>query len=165
MPEPLTVAVAQPAIAAHGVAANARAHAAAIRGAGARVVVFPELSLTGYELDAAAVDPADPRLAPITAACAETGAVALAGAPVAGAAGAAGGPDATYIAVLAFDGDRVTVAYRKMWPMRRNCSTSGPAASPPGIGSGWRWPASPGPPAAATSRRPGAPGSGGRTAP
>ena len=65
MPEPLTVAVAQPGV-AHDVAANARAHAAAIRGAGARVAVFPELSLTGYELDAAPVDPADPRLAPIT---------------------------------------------------------------------------------------------------
>ena len=35
-------------------AANARAHAATVREAGARVVVFPELSLTGYELDAIA---------------------------------------------------------------------------------------------------------------
>ena len=115
MPGPLIVAVAQPPGVAHDVAANARAHAAAIRRAGARVVVFPELSLTGYELDAAPVDPADPRLAPITAACAGTGTVALAGAPVAGGVGAAGGPADTYIAVLAFDGTQVTVAYRKMW--------------------------------------------------
>ena len=55
--------------------ATARAHAAAVRTAGARVVVFPELSVTGYELDAPAVDPDDPRLGPIVAACAETGAL------------------------------------------------------------------------------------------
>ena len=82
MREPLMVAVAQPLCLAHDVAANARAHAAAIRGAaGARVVVFPELSLTGYELDADPVDPGDEWLQPIVAACADTGAVALAGAP------------------------------------------------------------------------------------
>jgi predicted amidohydrolase len=85
MREPLIVAVAQPLCLAHDVAANARAHAAAIRApeaAGARVVLFPELSLTGYELDADPVDPGDERLQPIVEACAETGAVALAGAPV-----------------------------------------------------------------------------------
>ena len=68
----------------HDVAANARAHVAAIRApeaVGARVVVFPELSLTGYELDAAPVDPGDERLQPIVAACADTGTVALAGRP------------------------------------------------------------------------------------
>jgi predicted amidohydrolase len=92
------------------VAANARAHAAAVRGAGARVVVFPELSLTGYELDAAAVDPADERLAPLTEACAETATIALAGAPV-----AEPGRDAVFIAVLAFDQAGASVAYRKMW--------------------------------------------------
>jgi predicted amidohydrolase len=85
MREPLMVAVAQPLCLAHDVAANALAHAAAIRApeaAGARVVLFPELSLTGYELDADPVDPGDERLQPIVAACADTGAVALAGAPV-----------------------------------------------------------------------------------
>ena len=106
------MAVAQPPCVAHDVAANARAHAAAIRDAGARVVVFPELSLTGYELDAAAVEPSDPRLAPITGACARTGTVALAGAPVAGPDGAVS------IAVLAFgaeDSLSPAVAYRKMY--------------------------------------------------
>ena len=48
--------------------------AAAIRSATSRVVVFPELSLTGYEFDAQAVDPGDPRLVPIIEACRETGA-------------------------------------------------------------------------------------------
>jgi predicted amidohydrolase len=96
MREPLTVAVAQPPCVAHDVAANARAHAAAIRApeaAGARVVLFPELSLTGYELDAAPVDPGDERLQPIVAACAATGTVALVGAPVTGPP-AAGAPAA-----------------------------------------------------------------------
>jgi predicted amidohydrolase len=47
---PLTLAAAQPPCTPHDVAANARAHADAIRAADARVVVFPELSLTGYFL-------------------------------------------------------------------------------------------------------------------
>ena len=57
MREPLTIAVAQPLSMPYDVAANALAHAAAVRAAGARVVVFPELSLTGYELDAPAITP------------------------------------------------------------------------------------------------------------
>src|SRR5262249_45107352 len=78
----LTVAVAQPPCVPYDVAANALAHATAIREAGTRVVVFPELSLTGYELDAPAVAPDDPRLRPIVEACRETGSVALIGSPV-----------------------------------------------------------------------------------
>src|SRR4029079_14338333 len=87
MREEIVIAVAQPLCVSLDVAANATAHAAAIRAATARVVVFPELSLTGYELDAPTVDAGDPRLAPIVAACTETGATALVGAPVAGEAG------------------------------------------------------------------------------
>jgi predicted amidohydrolase len=117
--EPLTVAVAQPPCAAYDVAANAAAHAAAVRAAHARVVVFPELSLTGYELDAPPVSPGDARLAPLISACAETGTLALAGAPVAGdqvtSDQAAGADGRVYIAVLAVSGAGVTVAYRKMW--------------------------------------------------
>src|SRR4249919_3243123 len=98
MREGIVIAVAQPRCVSVDVAANALTHAAAIRAARARVVVFPELSLTGYELGASTVDTSDPRLAPITAACAETGSVALVGAPVAGEAGR------RHIAVLAIDG-------------------------------------------------------------
>ncbi|MER5479168.1 carbon-nitrogen hydrolase family protein [Streptomyces sp. NPDC002734] len=100
---PLTIAVAQPRTVAHDVAGNALAHAEAVRAAGARVVVFPELSLTGYELDAAPVGPDDERLAPIVAACAETGTLALVGAPVPG----------PHIGVLAVDGDGARVVYGK----------------------------------------------------
>ncbi|MEO3923654.1 carbon-nitrogen hydrolase family protein [Micromonosporaceae bacterium B7E4] len=109
MREPLIVAVAQPRCRAYDVVANARAHAEAIRAARARVVVFPEMSLTGYEFDAAPVDADDPRLAPVVAACAETGSLALAGAPV------PGGTGRPHIGVLAVDGGGARVAYRKMW--------------------------------------------------
>jgi predicted amidohydrolase len=73
MREPVTVAAAQPPCVSYDVAANASAHAATVRTAGARVVVFPEMSLTGYELDAPAIAAEDPRLAPIVDACAQTG--------------------------------------------------------------------------------------------
>lgn len=107
MSRSLTLAVAQPSCVARDVAANAGAHAALVRAARpARVVLFPEMSLTGYELDAPIVAPDDPRLTPLIEACAETGALALAGAPV--------GPD-RHIGVLAIDGDGARVAYRKMF--------------------------------------------------
>jgi predicted amidohydrolase len=101
------VAAVQPVCAAKEVRANAFEHAAAIRSAQARLVVFPELSLTGYELDAETVSPADEALRPITAACAETRTVALVGAPVAGAAGT------SYIAMLRVSAAGVDVVYRK----------------------------------------------------
>jgi predicted amidohydrolase len=107
--DPLALAVAQPLTVSCDVAANARAHAAAIREARARIVVFPELSLTGYELDAPAVSPADPHLSPIVEACASTGSTALVGAPVDGEDGGRS------IGVLAVDGSGVAIAYRKLW--------------------------------------------------
>ncbi|MEQ4301262.1 carbon-nitrogen hydrolase family protein [Plantactinospora sp. B6F1] len=109
MPEPLTVAVAQPRCLAYDVLANAHGHAEAVRSARARVVAFPEMSLTGYEFDAAPVDADDPRLGPIVAACADTGSLALVGAPVPGRSGR------PHIGVLAVDGGGARVAYRKMW--------------------------------------------------
>jgi predicted amidohydrolase len=108
---PLTIAAAQPVCVSHDVAANALVHAETIRATDARVVVFPELSLTGYELDAPAMTVDDPRLESIVAACAEMGAVALVGAPLVGVDGAEG----PFIAMFAIDGDGVTVAYRKIW--------------------------------------------------
>ncbi|MEV4417511.1 carbon-nitrogen hydrolase family protein [Catellatospora sp. NPDC049609] len=106
---PLLIAAAQPPVLAYDVVANAAAHAEAIRAAQARVVVFPELSLTGYELDAPVLGPDDARLAPIVAACAQAGALALVGAPVPGDAGR------EHIALLAVDGGGARVAYRKVW--------------------------------------------------
>lgn len=105
MERTLSIAAAQPRCVAHDVAANAVAHAEAVRAANARVVVFPEMSLTGYHLDAAMVAPDDERLAPIVAACAETGTLALVGAPVPG----------PHIGVLAVDGNGARVAYGKVY--------------------------------------------------
>jgi predicted amidohydrolase len=123
--EPLTVAAAQPAGTPYDVAANARAHAAAVRAARARVVVFPELSLTGYHFDAPAVPTDDPALAPLVEACAETGTLALAGAPVgpdsadtdadSADTGADSAATDVFIGLLAVDGRGATVAYRKIW--------------------------------------------------
>jgi predicted amidohydrolase len=129
MREPLTIAAAQPRIEPHDVEANALAHAAAVREAGARVVVFPELSLTGYELDAAVITPDDPRLAPLVDACAGTGSIALAGAPVSG----------DHIAILAVDGGGAAVVYRKVWVGREESARFTPGNAPAVLAvDGWR---------------------------
>lgn len=105
---PFTVAVAQPVVASGDLAATAAAHAALVREARARLVVFPELSLTGYELEAPPVALADRAFDRLVDACRETGTTALAGAPVR--------EDGTeHIATLAVDGDGARVAYRKAW--------------------------------------------------
>ncbi|TMQ93634.1 carbon-nitrogen hydrolase family protein [Actinomadura soli] len=103
MPAPLTLAVAQPPCTPRDVGANVAAHAGTIRAARSRMVLFPELSLSGYELDAENISPADPRLAPLVDACAASGTVALAGAPV-----------DSHIAVLRVDAAGISVVYRKI---------------------------------------------------
>jgi predicted amidohydrolase len=109
MRDSLVVAVAQPPCVPYEVRANSERHAGLVRSAGARVVIFPELSLTGYELDAPAITVKDRRLGPIVDACADAGSVALVGAPVEGEAGR------SHIAMLAIEGTGATIAYRKMW--------------------------------------------------
>lgn len=109
MRQPLSLAVAQPRCVPGDARGNGRGHARAVREAGARIVVFPELSLTGYELDAALVGPDDAALAPIVEACRSTGSVALVGAPVPGPGGRA------YIAVLAVSAAGAAMLYRKQW--------------------------------------------------
>jgi predicted amidohydrolase len=106
---PLSIAVAQPPCVPYDVATNVATHAATVRSAGARVVVFPELSLTGYELDAATLAADDRRLGPLVDACAGTHSLALVGAPLAGEAGR------SHIGMLAVDGVGVTVAYHKLY--------------------------------------------------
>ena len=109
MREALSLAVAQPACVPYDVAVNVETHAATIQSAHARVVVFPELSLTGYELDAPAIPVNDPRLAPIVEACAEARSLALVGAPLRGEAGR------SHIAMLAVEASGARVAYCKLW--------------------------------------------------
>jgi len=106
---PLDLAVAQPVVTAGDLEATVAAHVGAVRLAAARVVVFPEMSLTGYVLDAPSVALDDPALGPLVDVCAEAGALALVGGPVAG-------PDGRdRNALLAVDADGVTVAYAKVW--------------------------------------------------
>lgn len=133
MREPVTLAVAQPPCVSYEVAANAATHAATVRSAGARVVVFPELSLTGYELDAPAVAVEDPRLEPIVEACAEAGSLALVGAPVNGDEGS------SQIAMLAIEGTGATVAYRKLWLGTAEADRFAPGSTPAALEvDGWR---------------------------
>lgn len=133
MREPLVIAVAQPRCVPHDVAANALTHADTVRAARARLVVFPELSLTGYELDAPVIALDDPRLTPIAEACAETGSITLVGAPVQGEAGR------PHIAMVAVDGAETTVAYRKMWLGGSELHRFTPGAKPAVLDvDGWR---------------------------
>lgn len=109
MRQPLTIAAVQPLIRSDDVAGNAGRHGEAILAAGADIVVFPELSLTGYELEAAALSASDERLTPIVDACRTTESTALIGAPVGGSSGGRS------IGMLVVDAGGAQVAYRKMW--------------------------------------------------
>ncbi len=77
MPAPLQLAVVQPPCVTGALAANAEAHALSVLAARARLVVFPELSLTGYDLEARAVAVDEPALSAVVEACATTGTTAL----------------------------------------------------------------------------------------
>src|SRR6266568_2688258 len=133
MREPLRIAVAQPVCVRYDVAGNAVRHARVVRSARARVVVFPELSLTGYELDAATMNLEDPRLVPIVQACAETGALALVGAPVQGDAGE------SHIAMVAVVGTGARVAYLKVWLSTDEAQRFTPGRAPAVLDvDGWR---------------------------
>lgn len=107
MLRPLRVAVAQPAVVLGDLPAAVGAHVDAVDRAGARLVVFPELSLTGYVLDAPPVALDDPAWEPLVSACADHGTTALVGAPV-----DEGGRRS--IGVVAVDGAGVRVVYRKV---------------------------------------------------
>lgn len=104
---PLAVAAAQPSVHPGDLAASVAAHAAAVGASGARLVVFPELSLTGYDMTAPLVDPDDERLRPLVDACAAAHAVALVGAPLEWRG-------AERIAVLAVTGEGARPVYAKM---------------------------------------------------
>jgi predicted amidohydrolase len=132
MRSPLTLAVAQPRCLPHDIEANVREHARIVAEADARVVVFPELSLTGYHFDAEPIPENDPRLDPLVAACAEHSVIALAGAPV------STGSD-RHIAVLAVDGTGATVAYRKMFLGSAEAAVFAPGGEPAVLDiDGWR---------------------------
>jgi predicted amidohydrolase len=108
-------------------------HAETVRSAQARVVLFPELSLTGYELTAGVVDLDDAALAPLVTACTDTGSLALVGAPAADDRGGAS------IAMLAVDAAGVRIAYRKSWLGDAERSRFSPGGGPTVLEvDGWR---------------------------
>lgn len=82
------------------------AHAELVARADARLVVFPEMSLTGYDMSAPAI--LLPQLGPLVAVCDRVGALALVGAPIREAG-------ATYIAMISVGDGTAVVAYRKRW--------------------------------------------------
>ncbi len=128
----LSIAAVQPACVDYDVAHNAGIHAALVRAADARVVVFPEMSITGYQLDAQVVDPLDSHLELIVKACEDTGAIALIGAPTKGELG-------DHISVLRVQGDGVTIAYRKVWLSTAEAARFKPGKEPVVIDvDGWR---------------------------
>jgi len=133
MRDDLVLATAQPFCVPYDVASNASTHAETVRAARARVVVFPELSLTGYQLDAPTITVDDPRLQPIVEACAQSGSTALVGAPVPSDSGR---PN---IAMLAIDGDGSSVAYRKLWVSTEESQRFDPGDRPAVLEiAGWR---------------------------
>ncbi|WP_194818296.1 carbon-nitrogen hydrolase family protein [Nocardia sp. XZ_19_385] len=89
----MIVAAAQFAPVPGAIADNVETMAALIRSAGARVVVFPELAVTGYVPDMIRAEPnlwltpQDPRLEPVRAACRAADAAAVVNAAVVTAAG------------------------------------------------------------------------------
>ncbi len=105
---PLILAVAQPRCDGGDLAANARHHAECIRAARARVVVFPELSLTGYHVDAEALTADHPAFGPVIEACQHIGTIALVGAPEQA-------PDGRYLSLWYVATSGARPLYRKMW--------------------------------------------------
>lgn len=133
MRAPLKIAAGQPACTAKDVRANALEHARMIRAAGAQLVVFPELSLTGYELDAEVVSPQDEELGDIVAACTDAESVALVGAPIEGEDGTA------HIGMLRASSAGVEIAYRKSYLGGDEPARFAPGDGPVVIGlEGWR---------------------------
>jgi predicted amidohydrolase len=115
------------------VRANAAIHAQTVRQARSRVVVFPELSLTGYELEATTVDPGAAALDPLVRACADTGSIALVGAPVTGPR------HQVFIAMVAVSPTGAGVLYRKRWLGEEECIRFSPGDEPTVLEvDGWR---------------------------
>ncbi len=133
MTRQLKVGVAQPVSALGNVDANVAQHAAVVTDLDARVVVFPEMSLTGYSMDAHPIDTTDVRLAPIIDACRTSNAIVLAGAPTLGDDGH------RRISMLRIDGTGASIVYSKMYLGGEEPQHYRPGSSPAVLNvDGWR---------------------------
>lgn len=127
----LRIAAAQSASSPDGIAANVAHHArfiAAAADAGVQLLVFPELSLTGYDLPAmaaSAVSADDPVLDPLREHAARTGMTIVAGVPLANRHGL------PFIGALAFQPDGRCTSYRKhfLHPGEERYAAAGAAIS------------------------------------
>lgn len=113
--------------------ANVRRHCAFIDAAAeanVRLLVFPELSLSGYEpalLAGAALKQDDERLAPLQARATQHGMTIVAGAPLVNSSN----PAKPYIGAIVFQPEGSTSTYRKhfLYPGEDNFATPGSASS------------------------------------
>ena len=125
-----SIAAAQTVPRPGDVGANVVEHARLVRAAareGARVLVFPELSLTGYELDLAAAlafSPSDPRLPPLAEVASSYSMTLIVGAPV-------GMGDRLHIGALILSPDRTVGLYTKHHLGAFSASASGDGIVPP----------------------------------
>ena len=119
----LVVAAAQPRVVDDDVDANVASHAESIARAEARLVVFPELSLTGYWLNSLPLEFHRGSLGSLVDACTTTDSVALVGAPVVTDRGRC-------IAMVRFDRDGATVAYCKTFLGGTEHQHFGPGGGP-----------------------------------
>lgn len=124
----LSVAVAQPRSTAGAVAA----HAELMYQSHPRPVVFPELSLTGHQLDTSPMDVASDVMEPLPSACAATGSAALVGASVEYNC-------RRYIATVLVDATGAAVVYRKTYLGAEGQSWFSSGSGPQAIHfAGWR---------------------------
>ncbi len=130
----LRIAAAQSSSIPGDIEANVRRHCLFIDAAAeahVRLLVFPELSLSGYEpalLAQAALTPDDPRLAPLQERASRHGMTVVAGAPLVNPPHTGGKP---YIGVIAFQPEGPARTYRKhfLFPGEDNFATPGSAIS------------------------------------
>ena len=127
----LRIAAAQSASVAGDIGANVRRHCAfidAAAGAGVQLLVFPELSLSGYEpalLAASLLKADDPRLEPLRERAQALGMTIVVGAPL------PNGDGLPFIGAIAFQPDGRTATYRKhfLHPGEEQFASAGGAVS------------------------------------
>ena len=130
----LSLGIAQPVSVLGDLAANVLEHSRAVLDLEARLVVFPELSLTGYAMNLMPVDPEDHALEPLVEACAMRNSIALVGAPTRPTGGAR-----RRISILRVDRDGAEVVYDKMHLGGEEPHHYGPGDTPAVLEvEGWR---------------------------
>lgn len=119
----LSIALGQPLPVPGDLATTVANHVAIVKAANCDLVVFPELSLTGYFMDAPIIDFESEEVAPLQQACAESETVALVSAPI-----HQGNKD--YIGVVLIDAEGPTVVAAKSCLVKHEKPRFHPGAGP-----------------------------------